>query len=363
MKPFKRSLLTVGLFGGLALWTPPLLASTVQVGTCLPGVKSYSTITAAVEAVSAGSTVKVCPGTYPEQFIISTPLTLEGVVSGNSDRVVIAAAGANLASNVDSIFGDPVVAQVLVIAGPVNISNITVDGTGNNQNSLVDVVGIFYASGSSGTVNGVTTRQQSGNGRGYGIWAENGNTTLESVTIENCDVHDVDVGIFVGSNQSPPTLTPTIQRNMIVGHTGVFDLAGGNITNNIIAAHFYGIAAGNGAYSSVLSNTITMTNPSDTLARKGILIGSSGATVKSNSIFNLGAFEFSTTGIYLVSSGNTVESNTIKDADTGIELLCKPGNTVSGNTIWDVYLGIDQVPSTQTGTNTYRNVDFIKSGC
>lgn len=361
MKPFKRSLLTVGLFGGLALWTPPLLASTVQVGTCLPGVKSYSTITAAVQAVSVGSTVKVCPGTYAEQFIINTPLTLTGVGSGNSDRAVITANGANMSSNEDSIFGDPVAAQILVLTGPVNISNITVDGTGNNQNFLVDIVGIFYASGSSGTVNGVTTRQQSGNLRGYGIWAENGNTTLESVTIENCDIHDVDdEGIFVGSNQSPPTLTATVNANMIAEpRVGITDRAAGSITNNIIAAHGFGILAGNGASNSVLSNTITITNPPGAW---GISVGPS-ATVKFNKIFNVGTSNFSTIGIVLASSGATVESNTVKDADFGIEFNCHTGNTVSGNTIWDVYLGIHQVPSTQTGTNTYRNVDIIKSGC
>jgi len=56
--------------------------------------------------VAAGSTVKVCPGTYAEEVNIFTPLTLMGVRIGNSDRVVIAAAGANLFSNIDSIFGE-----------------------------------------------------------------------------------------------------------------------------------------------------------------------------------------------------------------------------------------------------------------
>jgi pectin methylesterase-like acyl-CoA thioesterase len=36
----------------------------------------YQTIQAAVIAVPAGSTIEVCPGTYPEQVVISKPLTL-----------------------------------------------------------------------------------------------------------------------------------------------------------------------------------------------------------------------------------------------------------------------------------------------
>jgi len=347
----------VCLVWGMFLGAQPVVAATVQVGTCLPGVKSYSTIGKAVGSVTAGSTVKVCPGTYPEQVNIFKPLTLEGVQSGNSDRAVIAAAGAILASNIDSIFGDPIVAQVLAdAAGTVNISNITVDGTGNNQNGLVDIVGIFYASGTSGTVNGVTTHDQSGNGRGYGIWAENGNATLESVMIENCDIHDVDFeGIFVGSNQRPPTLTATVKANMIAvaPATGVFygiyDEAAGSITNNLIATG--NISAGNAASNTVLSNTISV----------GVIgVSQFGATVKFNTIFNI--FNSLKPAIALSSSSATVESNTIKDAFIGIYLGCQPGNTVSGNTISDARYGITGVPSSQTVTNTYHNVDIIRTG-
>jgi parallel beta-helix repeat protein len=341
------------------LGAQPVLAATVQVGTCLPGVKSYSTIGKAVGSVTAASTVKVCPGTYTEQVNIFTPLTLEGVSSGNSDRAVIAAAGASLASNIDSIFGDPIVAQVLAdAAGTVNISNITVDGSGNNQNNLVVVAGIFYASGTPGTVNGVTTLNQSGNGRGVGIWAENGNSRLESVTIENCDIHDVDFeGIFVGSNQRPPTLTATVKGNMIAVAPvdgvfyGIYDEAAGSITNNIIATG--NISAGNAASNAVLSNTISV-------GAKGIGVSQFGATVKFNRIFNI--FNSSNPAIALSSSSATVESNTIKDAFVGISFDCHTGNTVSGNTISDARYGITGVPSSQTVTNTYHNVDIIRTG-
>ena len=76
------------------------LSATVAVGTCLPQLKSFSTIQAAVSASSpeesdqnegndGGKTVLVCPGTYPEQVVINTPLTLKGVVSGNHGAAVI----------------------------------------------------------------------------------------------------------------------------------------------------------------------------------------------------------------------------------------------------------------------------------
>jgi parallel beta-helix repeat protein len=356
MKPINRlPLLTAGLLGGLLLGTQPLLAnpSTVQAGTCLHGVTSFPTITKAVAGVAPGGTVYVCPGSYPEQVNIFTPLTLEGVISGNSGRAVIAVPSAGLFSNVDSIFGDAVVAQVLAAAaGTVNIGNITVNGQGNNQNHLVDVVGVFYASGTSGTVNGVTTSFQSGNARGYGIWAENGNGKLESVTIENCDVHDVDFkGIFVGSNQRPPTLTATVKGNMIASlkEYGIDDVAAGSITNNIITDSTTAISAGNAASNAVLSNNI----------RAGEMVVSQfGAVVKFNAMFS----SVDIGGIFLASSRATVESNTITGANFGIDFACHTGNTVSGNTISDVLVGVSHVPSSQTVTNTYRNLDLIRSG-
>lgn len=352
MKPFKRLLLlAVCLFWGLFLGMQPLLAnpSTVQAGTCLHGVASFPTITQAVAGVAPGGTVNVCPGTYAEQVNIFIPLTLKGVISGNSGRAVISASGANLSSNVDSIFGDPIVAQVLAdAAGTVNISNITVDGLGNNQNNLVDVVGVFYASGTSGTVNGVTTRFQTGNGRGYGIWAENGAGSLHSVTIENSYVRDVDnQGIFVGSNQRPPTLTATVKGNTIAVQ-GIYDEAAGSVTNNIVANGF--ISAGNAASNALLSNNITF----------GLIVVSQfGATVKFNTIFN----SPSDSAIALNSSKATVESNTIVGAAVGgIDFACHTGNTVSGNTISDALVGISRVPSGQSVTNTYFNVQFIRMG-
>jgi parallel beta-helix repeat protein len=358
VKPLKGLLLLVAcLFGWMLFGAVSVFASTVQVGTCLHGVRSYPTISEAVANVPAGSTVKVCPGVYPEQVNIFTPLTLEGISSGNLDLVLITAFG-GLASNLDSIFGDPIVAQVMANAtGTVNISNITVDGTGNNQNGLVALVGVFYASGTSGTVNGVTTAHQSGNNRGSGIWAENGNSTTQSVTIENCEVHDADYqGIFVGSNQLPPTLTATINGNMINALSfGVYDEAAGSVTKNIIVdVEGDGITVGKAAFNSVLNNSITN-------SFTGIRVFQSGATVKSNTIFK--GFNGFSSGVMLSSSGNaTVESNTIKGMNTGIDFACNTGNTVSGNTISDAAAGIWNVPSSQTVLSTYHNVNTIRSG-
>src|ERR1700692_1768215 len=82
---------------GLALAVHPMLAANYAVGTCKPSLPSYTTISAAVSSVPPGSTVQVCPGTYPEQVTIAQPLTLKGITSANAGQAVITAPGSGLA--------------------------------------------------------------------------------------------------------------------------------------------------------------------------------------------------------------------------------------------------------------------------
>jgi len=101
---------------------------TYYVGSCQAG--SYPTIGAALGANPAPNVVKVCPGTYPEQVVISYPVTLEGILANGMGQAIIAAPSGGL--QIDA-WGGTVAAQVWVdnVTGPVNVSNITVDGEGN----------------------------------------------------------------------------------------------------------------------------------------------------------------------------------------------------------------------------------------
>jgi len=126
-----RSLLFLAICSLTAL---PAVAHSFAVGSCAPRLQSFATISAAVSSVPPGSTIFVCPGTYPEQVTITQPLTLQGIASSNQDQAVIAVPVAGLTENITSIFGQTVAAQVLVQGvGPVRIINITVDGAGGSQ--------------------------------------------------------------------------------------------------------------------------------------------------------------------------------------------------------------------------------------
>jgi nitrous oxidase accessory protein len=337
------SLLAIGL-----LTVHSMFASTVAVGTCKPSLTSYATISAAVGAVPAGSTVEVCPGTYPEQVTIAQPLTLKGISVGNAGQAIVAVPSSGL-TVVTTGEGLNVAPLVHVTAGPVNISDITVDGTGNNITTFPPwLAGILYDTGSSGTVNEITARNLTGNGAGVGVWAENASGTSESVTIENSSFHDIDDSsvITIGSN-----LLATAKGNtMQAARFQVQWLSSGSLTGNVINGGFEGVSA----QTPVTVSGNTLANQS-----RGIL-AAGGATVTSNKISNA-----SVAGIYDAGGGNTYKLNTITKTSVGIEFNCQPAiPTATGNTINDATTGLDSVPSSFSGTNNFDNVGTLRTdGC
>jgi hypothetical protein len=359
MSRFRQSfLLTLAFLFGAG----SVLAGNIAVGTCKPKLQSFSTISEAVAAAPAGSTVMVCPGTYPEQVTISQSLTLEGISDGNSDQVVIAVPSGGVSLNATDQFGFPLAAQVFVVVGPVNITNITVDGAGNNLNGAIGLTlaGIFYGSGSSGIVKQVTTRNQIDFGNGRGIWIDNGNSTSESVTIENCSIHDFDnSGIFLFGN-----LTATVRANNVYANNaaafspdGIFVDSAGSITGNTFTGPG---SRHDSAGARVFTSSATLSD--NVFINWSVAMDdSAGATYTNNTIQNANeAFEFSSAGV-------TVNSNTITQAVIAIEFFCQTGTvTVAHNTINDAGSAFNGVPasSSLSSPNNYFNVASIRGdGC
>src|SRR5579884_2795229 len=117
----------------LAAQNLPASASTIYVvGTCKPTSHEFAHIQDALNFSPPPTVVQVCPGTYNEQVTISQPVNIQGISSGNGDQAVIAVPTGGLTQTAISPLGT-VYFQVWVnnVSGPVNISNITLDGTGN----------------------------------------------------------------------------------------------------------------------------------------------------------------------------------------------------------------------------------------
>jgi hypothetical protein len=344
---------------------------TYYVGSCQTG--GYPSIGAALAANPAPNVVKVCPGTYPEQVVITYPVTLQGILANGMDQAFITVPSGGLQTDA---WDGSLAAQVWVnnVTGPVNISSITVDGDGNGLPNGTPVAGVFYEN-SSGTVKNVEARYQKGTGFGVGIWAEVYNSTNQTVTIENCNVHNFDsTGIDAEGDSNTGTLAANVEDNSVVGTNytppqglvfvgNVSVTASGNVVtgeaNELLEAISMkpsGITGvGAGPTGSVTKNTIAG-------AELGIWVVVGDVSVTSNKIYNVDG-----PGV-LIGDGGThptpvVEGNTITQAEDGIDFQCVVDNNVSGNTISVIHSdGLANVPSSVTSNNTYINVPTIRSG-
>lgn len=393
------------IFANLASGTTAVVSNSAP-PYCKTGIH-FSTISAAVAAVPAGSTIYVCPGTYAEQVVITESLTLTGLAANgasgapaagaNNPVILSPAGGVTFNSNdlfQDSTFpnGQPTAAQVLVqtpknfLATPikVNISNIAVDGSNNGlQDCNTDLVGIYYQN-AWGTVNHVATRNQElspslfGCQDGLAIYVQSGYGTGGSaeVTIENSSVHDYDKN---GITADGSGTVATIAGNYVVG-IGATPLIAQN-----------GIQLSDGASGKISSNTVTddvYVNSSNCgsnggcTSATGILLYDSGGTSGSHVTISSNTVSNAQGGVVIITDGgetadyNDVTSNKITTSPSaGIYLLdgidlCSDHNTATSNTVFNSSgsgIHIDgqctEPDSTTTGLDTTVTNNTINEAC
>ena len=399
MHTTSRGTLSCLVFAVLVALTGEAFSSTVAVGTCTILV-NFTTIQAAVNAVPAGSIIKVCPGTYPEQVVIKKKLTLQGIASASGDAaVILPPAGGLIQNTVDVDSSSPIAAQLLVqnTPGPVNISNLTVDGKGNGLTCGPDVQGILYQS-ASGTVNHVAVRNQVPNdipngcqvGESFNVQTAAGSSS--TVTIENSSVHNYNKNGITG-NDTGTTLTVTgnyVQGSGVVPSGGAAQNgiqlgfgAKGKISGNTVIDNIYGdptiadstdILLYDAAESSSIAVSSNIVGNSQipialyTLGDDGPNLGD-GVTVTGNKIFGTSTAD----AIDVCTNQNTITSNTIfNSAQSGVHLDASCGtffggatgnnNNVTSNTMLEsACAGILVDPGTtsnNTSTDTYYTVPF-----
>jgi hypothetical protein len=354
-------------------------AATVYVGSCAPAkATTYTTIQQAVNAVPAGSTIYVCPGTYPEQVTITKNLNLIGVQSGTADSAVITSPAGGVAQNTYDLYEPPsipVAAQVLVQhAQSVNIANIAVDGSNNLiAGCAPDLRGIYYQN-ASGSLNAVTTRNQAlvtglnGCQSGEGIFVQSGygSTGPANVVVQASSVH-------------------TFQKNGITGDgsdtclTVLYNYISGQGPTTGAAEN--GVQVSDGAAGTVVGNTVidniwapdTSSDTGD--AASGILIyASKGVNITNNTVgttqFGIVTVSDPTSpspnnpngaGDHTIINNNQVLNTQIFDAIDA----CSNSNTIEGNSIANATESAIHLDSScgATGINNTVKANFINDTC
>lgn len=336
----------LAMFVLAGLWGQSLLA-TVQVGNC-QSKTGVASITLAVAAVSPGGVIQVCPGTYPEQVVISKPLTIRGIQDGNNDAAVIVPPSGGMAANTTRLSpylttGHPLAAQILVNAatGLVNISNLTVDGSGNGITygcgSEIILAGIYYRA-AQGTIKNVATRNQiiaptGCDDRAFGIMAESGGTLASPVNL-TVAIQDSSLRSFgtVGIAADDFGLTSTIKGNTLSSaspgvNSGIQIVAatGSAVSNSI--------SLGGNDFSTGIS-----ADASHAVVISGNTVGhgGTGISVSSDDFFNSDANNGKITSNYVFdSSGGTdlTDPNPLNQFENAGILVCSNNNLVQGNEI------------------------------
>jgi hypothetical protein len=335
----------------------PLAAKTYYVGPCHAG--SFATISAAVGSpeVEPGAIVKICPGAYYEQVIISKPLTLEGMVSQNGSQAQIMG-DFSMEMATSAVFGVSFYPLVWITAGPVKIQNLSTDDEDYLGDSpAYEYMGFYFASGGYGSLTHIASH---GVNVGTSVWLENANTPATSVTVKDSFL---DNGIVAIANPAQsPLLTVDISDNQDTVNwgtsTGSFGVylsdVGGTVSGNSIWGRKY---------------SFNHYEPPKLFAQNtfGVYDNAPAVTVSGNTIMfpDYGFLEpLNSYGVLILADQAIVKSNKIGGTWIGIDMECHHA-TVSGNTINLSVSGLVLVPSGFTGVNTFYNtgMDSTQNSC
>lgn len=352
----------------------------------------YSTIAAAISAASPGDVIEICPALYPEQLVITMPLTLRGIEVNHVKRTL-------LQPTMTDLGGLATEAAITVMnTSGVTIDDLVIDAGHNTVTSCspgLAGVHFFNASGAlqnSAVINaqlasptGCSTNLPFGNG--VGVQVDSSQTGPFHVAINGNSIHAYTA---YGVEVTGSGVTAEIGGNNISGQGpstgffqfGVFILNGAvaHITNNVITEGRCASLSTSDCINqrsegvtlrAIGDGTVVDSNLIDD-AQSGIFInGANRLRVTNNQIRNIQAMsgmdiQATASGVFTnsVISGNTISRVGPIDQDAsnngegcGINEYSGTGtfsgNEISFNTISDAYCGVAHVTSDTVEFGTY----------
>ena len=376
-----------------------------QANTPCPNAQ-YTTIAAAVSAADSGDVIAICPALYPEQLIITKPLTLRGIEVNGIKRVL-------LQPSLVDLLGLPTEAVITVMnTKGVTIQDLAIDASHNTVSGCSPGVAGVHFFNASGTVkNSAIFGGQLASplscttlpfGNGFGIRVDANQPGPFTISVKNNSIHDytangVQVNGACAACAQPTAITAEIAGNTVsgVGPAGgifqfaVFILNGavGHITNNVLTEGLCGSVAisdcinersegvtlravGDGtvvdgnvitnAQSGIFingANRLRVTNNQirniDAMSGMDIQATASGfftnSVITGNSIFNVGPID--------QNASNNFEGCGINEASgTGTV----SGNEISQNTVNDAFCGVAHVTADNVEAGVYLNTLYTE---
>ncbi|MEO8074864.1 MAG: right-handed parallel beta-helix repeat-containing protein [Acidobacteriota bacterium] len=339
----------------------------------------YTSIQPALNAVTTGGTVVVCPGVYPEQLRITRNVTVVGYPIGNASAAIIRPTSAVpiVSFTGRSITPVVIVKPVTGSLGSVTLVNLTIDGGGLAFAGCEPAaMGVYYGN-SSGQMYALAVRNitngptQTGCQGGLGIYVQSGLAGTSTVTISNSTVHDYDKnGITaneVGTNVTIRSNTITglgdktqaAQNGIQIGYgakatiesTGVTNHAWGGCTAEDCAYTASNILIYGASNSSVRSNLLSR-------SQVNVAVQSAPAFLANNNLITANLISddlFDGVSVFDANS-NQVTNNLINNSGEAGVFVDGTGNanTVSGNTIDEGTCGV-LAPTNPVAANTYYN--------
>ncbi len=309
--------------------------SNAVVGICRTGT-AFTTIQSAINAADVGSTIQVCPGTYPEVLTITNNVTIKGVAAGTSNAVVITVPSTGVPANGLSGLWGTLDVQVVVKGAAVNLSNLIIDqGGATTCPTTTDTpVAIMFQGVNGGSMtNSVIRNAPTGCAQVLGAFVDvSNNFTFAGNNLTDCiyvcvevDYDGANINIKNNFISSVVTTNLAIDTQYVTGPVTISgNVAGGNLA--------YGMAA-------QFSTGVTMTGNSIMTTSHGgafVLWASTLSVVENN--HGTGYYGAIVNDLSAV-GGNTVTRNTFMGGYCGIGTYkLNKGDTTTGNTSTDMTL-------------------------
>jgi len=351
---------------------------------------NFPTIQEAINAASAGDTIFVYNGTYPEHIVVNKTVTLIGenrsstIIDGQGIGTVVNITSNNVVFNGFTVKNGTYDVYLYYSSGSKAINSTITDGSSeagilldhsnnnmiaNNtiQSSRETGIYLYYSSGNTISQNNSTNNL-------VGIWLlySNGNTIIKNNMTKNS------YGVELRYSSSN-----TLKDNNMTDNNYNFGVQGTSLThfiqdidtsNKINGKPIYywvnqrdkQIPSDAGYVAAVNSTNITVKNLDIRSNREGVLMAyTNNSVIESNTLSNS-----SESAIYLYNSNaNTITRNTITTARDGVTLDSSNGNVASNNAIakcdeYGIWLASSSsnAISSNTATDSYIGAILYFSG-